>query len=217
MSSTSPEIIIFIQTIIFLTIVFLQLAKKNSGAVWLYATQSAAVAALLFLSADRATALLPAIVGATILVKVIFAPTFFLRLIKKHQLTFSASTYLNAPLTLLSIGILLALAKILFTPLVLALAPDRPYPMILSLAGILISLLLLANRKGALSQMIGVLSLENNIVSFALLSGLEQSASLELGILFILCIWIVIATVFAAMMYKHFGSLDVSAMKELTE
>ncbi len=96
-------------------------------------------------------------------------------------------------------------------------APEGINLLLLNVATIMISLFLSINRKGALSQMLGILSLENGIVSFALSAGLEQNPGLQLGITFNILIWIIIATVFISMMFRQFGSLDVTTMKKLTE
>ena len=80
-----------------------------------------------------------------------------------------------------------------------------------------LSLFLIINRKSALSQIVGILSLENSIVAFAIFAGLEQSLSLQIGILFDISVWLIIATVFMSMMYTHFGSLDVTDMKKLKD
>ena len=130
---------------------------------------------------------------------------------------FSVSTYLNTPITLLVIAVLVALTRTeVFLPLA-HLAPDGNNLLLLDVATIMISLFLSINRKGALSQMLGILSLENGIVSFALSAGLEQNPGLQLGITFNILIWIIIATVFISMMFRQFGSLDVTTMKKLTE
>jgi len=68
-----------------------------------------------------------------------------------------------------------------------------------------------------LSQIIGILSFENSIVVFAVFANLEQSAALQLGIVFDIFIWIMIASVFISMLYKHFGTLNVSSMKNLKD
>ncbi len=65
--------------------------------------------------------------------------------------------------------------------------------------------------------MIGILSLENGIVCFATFAGLEQTPGLQLGVIFDIFVWVIIATVFISMIYRHFGSLDVSAMRTLKE
>jgi hydrogenase-4 component E len=127
------------------------------------------------------------------------------------------SNYINTPLTLIIVAALTAIAhSSLFTPLV-NIVPGNQELLSLALSAIFISLFLIVNRKGALSQIVGVLSLENSIVAFAFFAGLEQAPSLQLGIIFDISAWVVIATVFMSMIYKHFGSLDVTEMKSLKD
>ncbi|MDD2823259.1 MAG: hypothetical protein PHQ59_04255 [Candidatus Daviesbacteria bacterium] len=218
MDHIAPQISILLAATIFVTAILLNFSGKISISVWLYVVQSATIAILLLSSVfDRFSILLLIAVISTILVKVIIAPTFFLSLIKKYHITSTTSTYLNTPLTLLVIAGLLFLTQAdFFTPLI-SLAPQGHNLLFISIATILISLFLSINRKGAVSQMMGILSLENGIVAFALFSGLEQNAGLQLGITLNIFIWIVISTVFASMIYQKFGSLDVSTMKGLTE
>ena len=218
MHYVSFESSLFLATVIFMSVIFLHLVRKNTIAVWLYVLQSAAVAFLLlaFTFGEFSPLLLIATL-ATILVKLIVAPYFFFKLIREHQLKFSASTYLGMPLTLLLIAALAAFAKLNYLTPLTTLVPAEQTFLFVSLATILSSLFLVINRKGALSQMIGILSLENGIVSFAFFAGLEQSAALQLGISFDVLIWILIATIFGSMMYRQFGSLDVSEMKKLIE
>jgi hydrogenase-4 component E len=215
----APQLLLALATVIFAASVFLHMTRKNSSAVRLYIAQSSAIAALLLLASfEHLSPLLALAILSTLAVKLVIAPFFFFRLIRRHQLKFSVSTYLNTPLSLSVIAVLVALVQTsIFKPLA-ALAPSGQTLLVTtSIATILISLFLIINRKGALSQMIGILSLENGIVAFALFAGLEQSAALQLGITFNILIWVVIATIFATMIFRHYGSLDVSEMKELTE
>ncbi|MHB8769963.1 MAG: hypothetical protein ACYC7J_03115 [Syntrophales bacterium] len=218
MRPIAPQTVLFLEIVIFAAAVFLHLTKKNSSAVRLYIVQSSAVSFLLLVPAfAEPSALLVIALVATVAVKLLIAPYFFFGLIKRHRLKFSVSTYLNTPVTVLIIAALAAFTQTeVFRPLTqLAAGGDRS--LLLSVATIMISLFLIINRKGALSQMLGILSLENGIVSFALFAGLEQSPGLQLGITFNILIWIIIATVFISMIYRQFGSLDVTAMKRLTE
>lgn len=218
MRPIAPQTLLFLEIAIFSAAVFLHLTKKNSSAVRLYVAQSAAVSFLLMVPAfEEPSALLLTALVATVAVKLLVAPYFFFSLIRRHRLRFSVSTYLNTPVTVLIIAALAAFTQTeAFRPLTqLAAGGDRS--LLLSVATIMISLFLIINRKGALSQMLGILSLENGIVSFALFAGLEQSPGLQLGITFNILIWIIIATVFISMIYRQFGSLDVTAMKRLTE
>ncbi|MDO8577429.1 MAG: hypothetical protein Q7R55_00990 [Candidatus Wildermuthbacteria bacterium] len=218
MESSILQLLFFLEAVVLGSVIFMHLASRNSSVVRAYMAQSFAVSALLLLSSfGEWTFPFLALIAVIFAVKVVIAPRFFFSLIKKHELKFSGSKYLNTPITLMALACLTALAySYLFKPLVVLFAQNHN-ALLLAVAVILISLFLIINRKGALSQMVGILSLENGIVSFAVLSGLEQSVPLQLGILFDMSIWIVIATVFTSMIYKQFWSLDVSMMGDLTE
>ncbi|MDP2642434.1 MAG: hypothetical protein Q8P62_01160 [Candidatus Peregrinibacteria bacterium] len=208
----------FLLGVIFLTIVFLHIAKKNFGAAIAYGIQSLAVVLILVNSfLETGTISLLFIILLEFIVKVLLAPIFFIRLIKKNKLKFSVSTYLNTPLTLIVIAVLTAIVHsqklVPLTGIIMA----NQELLALALSAIFLSLFLIVNRRGALSQIAGVLSFENSIVAFSVFAGLEQSAALQVGIIFDIIIWLIIAIVFASMLYKHFGSLDVTSMRHLKD
>ena len=121
------------------------------------------------------------------------------------------------PLALIIIAVFTAISRFQqFSPLT-NIIPANHALLSLALAAIFTSLFLIINRKDAISQAIGVLSMENSIVAFAIFAGLEQSPMLQLGIVFDIFIWLIIATVFISMIYRHFGSLDTSTMKHLKD
>lgn len=204
--------------IIFLSIIFLHLAKKNIWAVIAYGVQSLAIVAVLanyYFATGNVSLLIIALLA--IIIKVILAPAFFIRLIKKHNLKFLVSTYLNTPLTLLVLAALTALAySNKFSPIT-NIIPENHALLSLALGAMLLSLFLIVNRKGALSQIIGILSLENSLVAFAIFAGREQSLGLQIGIIFDIFVWLIIATVFVSMIFSYFGSLDVTSMKHLKD
>lgn len=213
-----PTIIQICAVTLFLCTVGLHLTKKNGAEIALYGLQSAAVVALMTSMVGGDTAiLLLGVAVVMLIVKVILAPAFFLRLIRRHKIKFSASTYLHAPMTLAIIALIVAIAYSgIFAPLT-KIAPSSQTYLALALANMLTSIFLMINRRGAMTQMVGILSLENSIVAFSILAGLEQSPALQLGIMFDIFVWIVIATVFLSMIYRHFGSLDVNMMKHLKD
>jgi len=218
MLTIASQFLFFLEIILFVTVMLMHLVKKNATLIFLYAIQSLIIAATLFHSAIKeASLLLIAVVVLTFLIKVIVAPYFFWGLIKKRRQQFSASTYLNAPLTLITLALLTTLSYSNFFKPLIALAPNHGNTVLLSVGMMLVSIFLIINRKGILSQMVGLLSLENAIVSFAYVTGLETAAGPQLGILFDILIWVIIATVFASMIYQHFGSLDTSVMQNLKE
>lgn len=203
---------------IFLSAVLLHITKRNSTVVLLYFIQSLAIAVLLFHPlVENFSPVIMLMAILTLAVKAVVAPLFFSRLIKRHKLKFSASTYLNTPLTLIVIAALAALTNSRIFSHIASIEPSGQKILSLAIAVILISFFLIINRKGAVSQIIGILSLENGIVAFALFSGLEQSPALQIGIMFDLLVWVIIAAVFISMIYKQFGSLDVTELKHLKE
>lgn len=213
-----PQMVFPLEVILFASVIFMHLSKKSSSVIALYVLQSLIIAAMLFGSAFEEASwslLLASLV--VFVVKVIVSPYFFHKLVSEHQLKFTASTYLNGPMTLVALAILTGVTYSRFFTHLTILAVQHENTLLLAVATMLISILLIINRKGALSQMIGVLSLENGIVSFACLAGLEQTPGLQLGIVFDILVWVIIATVFASMVYKQYGSLDVTAMTHLKE
>ncbi|OHA66855.1 MAG: hypothetical protein A3E07_03670 [Candidatus Wildermuthbacteria bacterium RIFCSPHIGHO2_12_FULL_45_9] len=203
---------------IFIASLLMHVAKRNSGLIGLYAFQSLAVVAMLLFSFMENKSILSFIVVVFALgVKVIGVPLLFGNLVRKNHIAFSASTYLNTPLTFILIAGLVAMAHSLMFGSLIALSEEYRELLAICLAVILLSCFLIANRRGVLSQIIGILSLENGIVAFAILAGLEELPVLQLGILFELFVWVAVVTVFAWMMYRKFETLETTALKHLQE
>ncbi len=205
-------------TLFFATIVYFHVAKKNYGVAITYGIQSFIVVLLLlnsFMETNSVSLLLIAFI--VLIVKVILTPLFIIQLIKKHELKFLVSSYTNTPITLIVVAMLTAVAHLNIFKSLVNIVPGNQSLLLLALSSLLISLFLIVNRKGASSQIIGILSLENSIVVFAFFAGLEQATALQIGIIFDLSVWIITATVFMSMIYRHFGSLDVTEMKNLKD
>jgi hydrogenase-4 component E len=218
MISTTPQILFFLEMLVFASVIFMHLSKKSSTVVTLYMLQSLIIFVFLMGSALKDFSwLLMAIAIFTFVVKVVAAPYYFKKLIRKNHIKFSASTYLNGPLTLIILAMITAVTYSRFFQPLTAIALENAQSMLLAAAMMLGSIFLLINRKGALSQSIGVLSLENGIVSFAFMAGLEQAPGLELGIIFDIAVWIIISATFTSMIYKQRETLDVSTMSHLKE
>lgn len=218
MSFISPEILFFFETFIFISVVALHLVKNNATAVHIYIAQTAILTALLIASyMGQSSMLMYIALAATIAIKIVITPYFFFILIRKHKLTFLAGSYCSIPVTLVIIAALTALTRSpIFKELVLLGNVEQNF-LLIPFATILVSLFLIVNRKGIISQMLGYLSLENGIVSFALFAGLEQNPGLQLGITVSILIWLIMASILATLVFRQFGSLDTSAMKRLTD
>jgi hydrogenase-4 component E len=218
MNNLTSQSLFIPEMLLFASVVFLHFAKKSVELIFLYAAQSLLiVVALLFASLKETSSLLIAVTVLTFLVKVILVPYLSLRLTRRYKMHFSIKTYLNVPITMIVLALLTAFAYSgLFKPLTI-LIDGNANALLLAIGMIFISIFLIVNRKGVLSQIFGVLSLENAIISFAHLAGLETMPGLQLGILFDILVWILIAIVFSSMIYLHFGSQDTSAMQHLKE
>jgi hydrogenase-4 component E len=205
-------------TLIFIFAVYFHIAHKNFSVAIMYGIQSFSLVALLLVSSyeEKSVALL-VIALVTFAVKVVLAPTFFIRLVNRHSLKFTVSSYLNTPVTLVMVAIIAVLVNSRFFAPITRIVPGNEAYLSLALAAMLISIFLIINRKSALSQIVGILSLENSLVAFAIFSGLEQSPALQFGVIFDIFAWVIIATVFVSMIYKHFGSLDVTSMQHLKD
>lgn len=205
-----------LEAVIFLSVILMHLFRKNSYVVYLYVVESLMVSFLLIYSAlTEGLTTLFFVALLVFVIKVVIAPRFFLRLIRKLNLTHPAKSYLNLPVTLIVIAVITVASHSKLFEALTTLAPLNEKALFISFSAIFVSLFLIINRKGAFSQMIGVLSLENSIVAFIFASRLSQGPGLELGVLFDMFVWIVIATFFISNIYKKFETLNVTVMTNL--
>jgi hydrogenase-4 component E len=212
---------IFVQicmAVLCLATIGLHISRKNHNEVVLYALQSLAVVMLLAASVVKEWSMpLLLIAGAMFFVKVVFMPVLFSRLIVRHHARFSVSTYANIPEVVVAVALVLLFAgSSVMEPLTTMVPANHTY-LVLAVAAMLSSVLLIVNRRGALSQVTGVLSLDNSIVAFSLFAGLEQSAALQAGVVFDIFVWMIVAIVMVAMVYRQTGSWDVTKMKGLRD
>lgn len=218
MSENFFEMLFLLDILAFLAAVLMHVVKRSRSLVQLYALQSLAVAGTLFLLGflgDEWSLMVVAVI--TLIIKALLAPVFFGRVLRKLSAASSTTNYLNTPLTLLVLtGLVMFAYSGVFVPLG-ALYPQAFVSVALNIALVFISIFLLINRRGVFTQMVGVLSLENSIVLFAAFFGLRHPLPLEIGALFDIVIWMVIASVFMNMIYRQFGTLSTADMKGLTE
>lgn len=218
MSENFFEIFFLLDIVAFLAAVFMHLVRRSRTLVRLYALQSFAVAGtLFFLGFIGDEPSLMAVGAITLCVKAIIAPIFFNKVIRNLAGVASATNYLNTPLTLFVLtGLVMFSFSKVFLPLS-SLYPQAFVSVALNIALVFISIFLLINRRGVFTQMVGMLSLENSIVLFAAFFGLRHPLPLEIGSIFDIIIWMVIASAFMSMIYRQFGTLSTADMKRLTE
>ncbi len=218
MSEHIHEYFFALDLVAFLATIALHLVKTNRNLIRLYLLQSLAVTTFLLVvgltNGDNGIIFVASLMFG---IKVVAAPLFFSRLIRRYGTRFTTNNYLSTPLTLAVLMLLVSFSySSVFLPLTL-LAPGAFGILPLNLSLILISIFLLINRRGAFSQMLGILSLENSILLLASFIGIRQPVAFEVGIVFDIVIWMIIAQVFISLIYRQFGSLNVDKMKRLIE
>jgi hydrogenase-4 membrane subunit HyfE len=212
------EISLVLDLAAFVAVVLLHLVKSAKYTIRLYALQSAAVAGILIMlgisEGERGLIVIGVI---TFLAKVLIAPFFFTRLVRRFGHLVASASYLSTPATLVILLCLIVFAaSSVFAPL-WVIASVTPDVFVFNIAMVLIAIFLLINCQGALAQIIAILALENSIVLFALFLGVKQTFALEMGVIFDILIWMVIAYAFLKLVYRQFGSLDTREMNHLIE
>lgn len=210
---TFIQIQLFFALIIFLAVVIMNVARKNTTLVISYLIQSLMLVILLGVRSYYEMSFEMGMVTMILfIIKVIVAPQVLFRILKQHKANMSASTYLNVPMTLGSLILLCVFAQ---SDIFSSFFSTAPLLKIFLIGSMLMSFFLTINRKGAISQIVGVISLENCIFTLGYFFGLKQGAALEIGMLFDIFFWIIISGIFVRMMLKHFGSIDVTELREL--
>jgi len=206
----------FLVLITFLMVVLMNVVKKNTTLVVAYLFQSLALVILLCIQAFQQRSLELFIITMLLLaVKVVVAPRMLRNIIQRSHLNISASTFLNVPMTL---GVLVLLCLFVnsevFSPLG-KLLPQWSNISTFLIASVFMSFFMTINRKSVLSQLIGVLSLENSIFVLSRFLAIHELLFLEIGLLFDVFFWIIVASIFAHMIYKHYGSFEITHMQSL--
>ncbi|OGG57603.1 hypothetical protein A2853_01910 [Candidatus Kaiserbacteria bacterium RIFCSPHIGHO2_01_FULL_55_17] len=196
----------FCASLVFLLALGINFMRKNRTLISLYVLQSLAVVlALLSLGLEeRSNGLLYAAL-LTFAVKSVFAPIFLGRLIGKYSIHFSAASYLSTPLTLIALAVITGFSYSIAARLTDG-GSTTAIPLLFAAA--FSALFLMTNRRGTLSIVIGVLSLENAIVLLATALGTGHTFALEFTVTFDIAVWIAIASAFLGMLYREFGTVD---------
>lgn len=197
------------------TAIFMNITRKNTSVVSIYAVQSLALVVMLTGQAFQLKSIdLYLLALAMLAVKVIFVPHLFRSFIKRRHEPISSGTYLSSSLTLATLLFLVIFVQSgVFAPASLSTSS----PILLLIDSGLMSFFMAVNRKGAILQIIGILSLENSIFAMGHFLDPRMAGSLELGILFDVLFWAIIASTYLRMVYSHNRSLDVASLRKLKQ
>lgn len=222
MTPIALSIVALLDVGMFLLMFFMHTVHKTSLFLGAYVAQSLLVASFFLLAAlDASDPLLWIVAGMTVAVKAVLVPMLYLRVTRRLDARFVSDTYLDTPWTL---AVLVAIAVLAISvvrvsaPGALFMTPSSVLGYApLHLAGILAALFLAINRKGALSQAVALLALENWVVFVASRAGLHQTLALELAIMLETLVLVFTTTFFMTLVHQRLGGLDISKMTHLSE
>lgn len=150
-----------------------------------------------------------------LIIKGIALPRVLQRAVTNIGLQRAAAPYVSTPVALGVCGALIVIAFYVMVPV----AASNPLPtagaMPLAFAGVLIGLFVTVNRRRALTQILGFLTLENSIFLLALLATYGVPFIVEVGIFLDVLVAVLIMEVFIYRIKENFDSIDVGQMGEL--
>jgi len=184
--------------------------------VWLLVVQSvllAAVAATIAIGSGAAHMWAAALL--TVAVRAVAVPAVLLAILRAVALRREVRPVLSTRVALLAaIGLtLVAFSAAGRLHLSDAFPAPRALPVSLSLT--FIGLLLMATRRKAISQLIGLIIIENGIFLAGLIATLGFPLFVEIGIFFDLLVAIGVTAVLTMRINEHFDTLDTDRMRQL--
>lgn len=200
---------------LFLTVILLAVARRISTSVLLFSLQSAVITADVFATAYREKLPAAYAVGILIfLIKVVTIPRAFFVLTRrlktvrdvKASTTPTESVFIVAAIIYFSHAAVRSFAGEVH-------APGDALAAAVSL--ILTGSFLMASRKKALMQMLGLLVLENGIFLAALITTFGMPLVIEIGIFFDILMGLLLMGIFVFRINDTFEHLDVSRLRRL--
>ena len=212
---TIPTFILLASMAVFGVTLLMNIQRLNRSLIQAYTLESICVALILIAQGYEEHAMGMIAAGLlTLAVKGIMAPTFLFRMIKRYESRFSVEPYLNLSMTLVVLSVIIISFRYI---VVQSIHFGNTTILSLLFAGVFTTLFFIVNHRGALSQIIGILALENTIVLLAAFLGVAHSVALELAIAFDVGVWTVIAVIFLSMLHRYFGSIENVSMTHLKE
>jgi hydrogenase-4 component E len=199
---------------------FLIVSSRSLGFyIRLFALQSVFLAAVAFLVAigyGELHILIPAVL--TLVIKAIAIPIVLSKVIDRIQVKKEVDFSVNITVSLLVCGSLVILADSVAQP-VLGVqpgsAPGVSRVLSASIALMLIGLFIMTTRKQALTQIIGLLTMENGVFLSGLSITYGMPLIVEMGVFFDILIAVLILGVFVFRINKTFESISIDALRSL--
>lgn len=156
------------------------------------------------------------VVGLLVLAaKAVVVPTLITRVVQHDPASRETQPLVNVPASLVAAGVLTFLAFAATRP-VTSLVPSAAGRLIpLGLAAVLVGFFALATRRKAVSQIVGILLVDNGVALVAFLATAGVPLIVELGASLDVLLVVVVLRVLATQLRSRLGSFDLDQLTEL--
>jgi hydrogenase-4 component E len=180
------------------------------------AVQGAALGAVAFvLGAHQHDDVLIVVAGIVIVAKGVVIPALLRRIVVRDPTNREVAPLMNVPASLVGAGVLIFLAYGATGPVV-ALVPTTAGRLIpLGFATLLVGFFAMVVRRKAVSQIVGLLLVDNGIALVAFLATAGVPLVVELGASLDVLLVVGVLRVLTAQMHSQFGVLDLDQLREL--
>ena len=151
----------------------------------------------------------------TLAIKTVFVPAALKRIIKKINVKREVELYVDIPSSLLISGALTILAYYVTQPIVGPGTLLTRNCLAVSIAVILIGFFIMISRVKALSQIIGLLTLENGLFLGAIATTYGMPLIVEIGIFFDILMGVLLLVVFMNRINRAFVTLNTKELRRL--
>lgn len=217
MSDTAYVQLLDLAAGVFLLAAVLMLWRRElASIIRLFAAQGAALAALVaVLGVHQHHPELLGVAAGVLLLRAGLLPYLMRRALAASGEARETQPLVNVAASLLAAAALTLLAYAVSRPLV-ALAPSPATQAIpVGLTVVLIGLFVLATRRRALSQVVGLLLVDNGITAIAFLATSGVPLTVELGVSLDVLLAVLVLVVLTARMRTAFGVTDLDELREL--
>ncbi|MBI1896771.1 MAG: hydrogenase [Acidobacteria bacterium] len=159
------------------------------------------------------------VAGLTLIFKAILLPVVLERLVTKIEIRQEIEPFVNIPLSVIIAGLLTLLAYAVAESFH---RPDETGPaslghnvLAVAIALFLIGFFMMVNRRKALTQVLGLLSLENGLLLAAISLTYGMPLIVEVGIFFDVLVAALLLAILIYRIRETFDSMDVSRLRRL--
>jgi len=155
------------------------------------------------------------VAGLTLIVKGLIIPRFLMYSIDRLKVRREVEPLVGIPASLLISGALIIVSYYVTEPLISSTETVTRNCLAISLSVVLIGMFMMISRRKAMTQMIGLLLMENGLFLGIISTTYEMPLIVEIGIFFDVFMAVLIMGIFAFRVNRTFETLDTTFMRRL--